>query len=246
MGGPEGRSQRACEPAGRSGSGGPEPKAYLKRSDREEPTSSGSPRGMPRGVGAGGEISRAAMVSQGRGRPRSCAQGAGNGAGCGSNDDDHAAGASRARAIRQGQRGRATMPSDRRPKARKPTPSTSPWRMMTDRGSGQVRKAKKASDMLMITLRLLTGRAALLLIAAAPPGQRRVSYLIDGDTFRPESGLALASPGSTRRKHMRDRPDAGARMRSADPRPRVSGYCSKARPSPSFASGTTIIARARG
>jgi hypothetical protein len=46
--------------------------------------------------------------------------------------------------------------------------------MMTGRGSGQVRKAKKASDMLMITLRLLTGRAELLLIAAAPPRQERV------------------------------------------------------------------------
>lgn len=96
MGGPKGRAQRAGEPAGRSGSGGPEPEAYLKRSDREEPASSGSPRGMPRGVGAGGEISRTAMVSQGRGRPRSCARGAGNGAGHGGGDDDHSAGSSRA------------------------------------------------------------------------------------------------------------------------------------------------------
>lgn len=96
MGGPKGRAQRAGEPAGRSGSGGPEPEAYLKRSDREEPASSGSPRGMPRGAGAGGEISRTAMVSQGRGRPRSCARGAGNGAGHGGGDDDHSAGSSRA------------------------------------------------------------------------------------------------------------------------------------------------------
>jgi len=38
--------------------------------------------------------------------------------------------------------------------------------------------------MLMIALRLLTGCAALLLIAAAPPDQGRVGYVIDGDTFR--------------------------------------------------------------
>lgn len=82
MGGPKGRSQRACEPAGRSGSGGPEPKAYLKRSDREEPALTG------------GEISRAAMVSRDCGRPRSCARGAGNGAGHGSGNDDNAAGSS--------------------------------------------------------------------------------------------------------------------------------------------------------
>jgi len=67
---------------GRSESGGPEPEAYLKRSDREEPAS------------AGGEISRAAMVSRDCGRPRSCARGAGNGAGHGSGNDDNAAGSS--------------------------------------------------------------------------------------------------------------------------------------------------------
>jgi len=82
MGGPEGRSKRACEPAGRSGSGGPEPEAYLKRSDREKPAL------------AGGEISRAAMVSQGRDRPRSCARGAENGAGRAGGNDDNAAGSS--------------------------------------------------------------------------------------------------------------------------------------------------------
>ena len=100
MGGPKGRSQRASEPAGRSGSGGPEPEAYLKRSDREEPAS------------AGGEISRAAMVSQGRGRPRSCARGAENGAEPGGNDDDHAAG-SASQWISRGQSGRTTAPSNR-------------------------------------------------------------------------------------------------------------------------------------
>ncbi len=41
MGGPQGRSQQAREPSGRSGSGGPEPKAYLERSDREEAASGG-------------------------------------------------------------------------------------------------------------------------------------------------------------------------------------------------------------
>lgn len=49
--------------------------------------------------------------------------------------------------------------------------------------------------MLMIALRLLTGCAALLLIAAAPPGQGRVGYVIDGDIFRLESGERIRIAG---------------------------------------------------
>ncbi len=49
--------------------------------------------------------------------------------------------------------------------------------------------------MLMIALRLLTGCAALLLIAAAPPDQGRVGYVIDGDTFRLESGERIRIAG---------------------------------------------------
>lgn len=49
--------------------------------------------------------------------------------------------------------------------------------------------------MLMIALRLLTGCAALLLIAAVPPGQGRVGYVIDGDTFRLESGERIRIAG---------------------------------------------------
>jgi endonuclease YncB( thermonuclease family) len=49
--------------------------------------------------------------------------------------------------------------------------------------------------MLMIALRLLTGCVALLLIAAAPPGQGRVGYVIDGDTFRLESGERIRIAG---------------------------------------------------
>jgi endonuclease YncB( thermonuclease family) len=49
--------------------------------------------------------------------------------------------------------------------------------------------------MSMIALRLLTGCAALLLIAAEPPGQGRVGYVIDGDTFRLESGERIRIAG---------------------------------------------------
>jgi len=49
--------------------------------------------------------------------------------------------------------------------------------------------------MLMSTLRLLTGCAALLLIAAAQPDQGRVVYVIDGDTFRLESGERIRIAG---------------------------------------------------
>ena len=38
----------------------------------------------------------------------------------------------------------------------------------------------------------LTGCAALLRIAAAPPGQGRVGLTQDGETIRLESGLTLA------------------------------------------------------
>ena len=67
--------------------------------------------------------------------------------------------------------------------------------------------------MSMTILRLPTGCATLLRIAAAPPGQGRVGQAQDGYTLRLESGLALASPGSTRRKHTRVRPDAGLKSR---------------------------------
>jgi len=63
MGGPKGRSQRAGEPQAeaqrRTGAKG----LFASVSDREEPAP--TPRGTPRGVGAGGEISRRAMVSTG-------------------------------------------------------------------------------------------------------------------------------------------------------------------------------------
>lgn len=49
----------------------------------------------------------------------------------------------------------------------------------------------------MTILRLPTGCATLLRIAAAPQGQGRVGQAQDGDTLRRESGLAFASPGST-------------------------------------------------
>jgi micrococcal nuclease len=49
--------------------------------------------------------------------------------------------------------------------------------------------------MSMIVLRLLVGSAALLLIAAAPPDRARVGYVIDGDTFRLESGERIRIAG---------------------------------------------------
>ena len=47
----------------------------------------------------------------------------------------------------------------------------------------------------MMILRLPASCAALLLIAAAPPGQGRVGYVIDGDTFRLESGERIRIAG---------------------------------------------------
>jgi len=62
---PKGRLEAAREPLGRSGSGGPERHADLKRSDREE-------------TGAAGRGNQcAAMVSRAAARPRSNAHGAG-------------------------------------------------------------------------------------------------------------------------------------------------------------------------
>lgn len=49
--------------------------------------------------------------------------------------------------------------------------------------------------MSMIAIRLLTSCAALLLIAAASPDQGRVGYVIDGDTFRLESGERIRIAG---------------------------------------------------
>lgn len=46
-----------------------------------------------------------------------------------------------------------------------------------------------------IVLRLLTGCAALLLVAAVPPDNGRVGYVIDGDTFRLESGERIRIAG---------------------------------------------------
>lgn len=46
-----------------------------------------------------------------------------------------------------------------------------------------------------IAIRLLTSCAALLLIAAASPDQGRVGYVIDGDTFRLESGERIRIAG---------------------------------------------------
>lgn len=47
----------------------------------------------------------------------------------------------------------------------------------------------------MTTLRTLIGCAALLLVAAAPPDQGRVGHVIDGDTFRLESGERIRIAG---------------------------------------------------
>lgn len=49
--------------------------------------------------------------------------------------------------------------------------------------------------MSMIVLRPLAACAALLLIAAAPPDQGRVGLVIDGDTFRLESGERIRIAG---------------------------------------------------
>ncbi|ASY43910.1 nuclease [Sphingobium xenophagum] len=46
-----------------------------------------------------------------------------------------------------------------------------------------------------IAFRLPATCAALLLIAAAPPDQGRVAYMIDGDTFRLESGERIRIAG---------------------------------------------------
>jgi len=46
-----------------------------------------------------------------------------------------------------------------------------------------------------IVPRLLTSCAAFLLIGAAPPDQERVGYVIDGDTFRLESGERIRIAG---------------------------------------------------
>ena len=153
---------------GRSGSGGPEPETYLKRSAREEPASSGSPSGVPRGVGAGGEISRTAMVSRDCGRPRSCARGAENGVG-------HAVVTTTmppvqpSRWIGRGLRGRTAAPTDRSSRARTATLPPLPVvrRTTTGQGSWCGTKGGKVSAMSMIAIRLPASCAALLLIAAA-------------------------------------------------------------------------------
>lgn len=164
MGGPKGTVKAGLRTVRPERSGGPEPEAYLKRSDREEPASSGSPRGVPRGVGAGGEISRAAMVSRGRGRPRSCARGAANGAGRGSNDDDHAAGASLSEG--SGEHG-----ADAPPRSGIAPPNTrtatllalpSAWPMMTVGVSGLARMEVEPSTMSMTVIRLPPSFAARL------------------------------------------------------------------------------------
>lgn len=49
--------------------------------------------------------------------------------------------------------------------------------------------------MSIIAIRLLANCAALLPIAAVPPDQGRVSYVIDGDTFRLESGECIRIAG---------------------------------------------------
>ena len=46
-----------------------------------------------------------------------------------------------------------------------------------------------------IILRLAVSCAVLLLVAAAPPGQGRVGHVIDGDTFRLESGERIRIAG---------------------------------------------------
>ncbi len=46
-----------------------------------------------------------------------------------------------------------------------------------------------------IAFRLPASCAALLLIAAAPPDQGRVAYVIDGDTFRLENGERIRIAG---------------------------------------------------
>ena len=140
MGGPEGRSTQAGEPAGRSGSGGPEPEAYL-RAQR--------PRGARR---LGVPTRRAAWGGRGRGnkprgdgfaglrpsqvmRPRSRKRRGGKAATATTMPPVHPA-----RGIRQGQCGHATAPSDRPSSARMATRPASPpaLRIMTGRrfGSG--------------------------------------------------------------------------------------------------------------
>lgn len=49
--------------------------------------------------------------------------------------------------------------------------------------------------MSMIIVRLPASCAALLLVAAAPPDQGRVDHVIDGDTFRLESGERIRIAG---------------------------------------------------
>lgn len=150
--------------------------------------------------------------------------------------------------IGRGLRGRATAPSDRSSRARTATLPPLPLvrRTTTGRGYRCGTKGGKVSTMSMIAIRLPASCAALLLIAAAPAGHARVGYVIDGDTFRLESGLVLASPGSTPPKPKRDRPNAGPKSRSAGPRRRAPGCYSTAGLSPSCGSGAAIIARFRG
>ncbi len=110
-----------------------------------------------------------------------------------------------------------TAPSDRSSRARTPPPPPLPVvrRTTTGQDSRCGTKGGKVSTMSMIAIRLPVSCAALLLIAAAPPDQGRVGFVIDGGTFRLAS--ASASPGSTPPKPKRDRPNAGPKSRSAGP-----------------------------
>lgn len=100
--------------------------------------------------------------------------------------------------------------------------------------------------MLMIALRLLTGCAALLLIAAAPPDQGRVGYVIDGDTFRLESGERIRIAGIDAPETHAGQAKCKAEIALGRAATGLPGYCSMAGLSRSCGPGAAIIARSRG
>lgn len=144
--------------------------AYLKRSGREEPASSGSPRGMPRGVGAGGEISRAAMVSRDCGRPRSAPKepetvGVASLGTTSAIDGGCPPGGGTGPAVPPGTTDQASPPPGRAPAEKQRPARGKRGRRIPIRG----RKAQE-TPMTTIAAPLMTGCAALLLLAVAPPG----------------------------------------------------------------------------
>lgn len=100
--------------------------------------------------------------------------------------------------------------------------------------------------MSMTALRLLTRCGALLLIAAAPPDQGRVGYVIDGDTFRLESGERIRIAGIDTPETQKGEAKCSAEIVLGRAATALARTLLDGRPSRSFHSGAAIIARSHG